>query len=118
MSNITVPYECSNFHAYAIMLPLHLCPQSRHQQGPLLRNAGSQEEESVIHEEALELISAPDVALDRAGGPGNLPCLSGPGQRPQLRSASDLSMGISLGYILGLALGLYKPEKQEACWGF
>ncbi|KAA8582590.1 hypothetical protein FQN60_003842 [Etheostoma spectabile] len=48
-------------------------PQSCYQQGPLLRDAGSQEEEGVIHEEALELLSTPDVALDRTGGPGTRP---------------------------------------------
>ena len=95
-----------------------MLPQSRHQQGPLLRDAGSEEEEGVIHEEALELLSAHNVALDRAGGPGHLLALSGPVQRPRLRSSSDLSRGISLGYILALAFGLYRPEKQEACWGF
>lgn len=47
-----------------------MCPQSCHQQGPLLRDAGGQEKEGVVHEEALNLLSAPDVALDRAGGLG------------------------------------------------
>lgn len=42
--------------------------QSCHQQGPLLRDAGSQEEEGVVYEEALEQPSVPDVALDRVGG--------------------------------------------------
>lgn len=45
-----------------------MCPQIRHQQGPLLRDAGSQEEEGVVDEEALELLSALHIALKRAGG--------------------------------------------------
>uniref|UniRef100_A0A671YRR8 Cytohesin 1a n=1 Tax=Sparus aurata TaxID=8175 RepID=A0A671YRR8_SPAAU len=53
--------------------------ESRHQQRPLLRDAGRQEEEGVVHEEALKLFSNPNVALDRAGGGGSggvcSPCL-------------------------------------------
>lgn len=93
--------------------------QSCHQQGPLLRDAGSQEEEGVVHEEALELLSASDVALDRAGVGYRVSAL------PVWASAEATAgmslrplQGISLGYILGLASGLYWPEKQEACWGF
>lgn len=95
-------------------------PQSRHQQRPLLRDAGRQEEEGVVHEEALKLFSNPNVALDRAGGGG-----LGVSARPVWASAEATVevclrplQGVSLGYILALALGLYRPGKQEACWGF
>lgn len=74
-----------------MLLSLCLCPQSCHQQRPLLRDAGSQEEEGVIHEEALKLPVAPNVALDRAGGQNICPVWAG--AEATLRSASDLSRG-------------------------
>lgn len=55
--------------------PLHLCSQSCHQQGPFLRDAGSQEEEGIVHEEALEVLVTPNVALDIVGESKYLPCL-------------------------------------------
>lgn len=67
--------------------------QSSHQQGPLLRDAGSQEEEGVIHEEALELFNSPDNALDSAGSSGLSTHPVWFVQRPQWRSTSDLSRG-------------------------
>lgn len=101
-----------------LTFPPYVCPQSRHQQRPLLRDAGCQEEEGVVHEEALKLLSTPNVALDSRGG-------LGVSARPVWASAEATVevclrplQGISLGYILALALGLCRPGKQEACWGF
>lgn len=70
----TMPCDCSkmphlcHYPSFTDIFPLRLFPQSRHQQGPLLRDAGNQEEEGVVHEEAVELLFATDVALDRAVG--------------------------------------------------
>lgn len=78
-------------------LALCVFPQSCHQQGPLLWDAGSEEEEGVIHEEALELFSTPNIALERAQG-------SGVYAHPVWASAEAM-VEVCLRLLLGISLG-------------
>lgn len=115
-------YECVSLHIlwnFADNFSLLLHPQSCHQQGPLLRDAGSQEEEGVIHEETLGALGSPDVAFDRIRGAGSV--------GPSWAIAEVMTkvclwppQGFSLGYTTGLTFGLCRPEnkKQESMLGF
>lgn len=121
VSNISVLWvrQFAHFMKFCWHFSLLLHPQSCHQQGPLLRDAGSQEEEGVIHEETLGALGSPDVAFDRIRGAGSV--------GPSWAIAEVMTkvclwppQGFSLGYTTGLTFGLCRPEnkKQESMLGF